>query len=162
MSRLGDIYAALAARSVSYTYDGSTVTPTVHQPHQLKASYDPSELPVRLLLPQVQYGAQGRNIQPVAFSGGSSVDAPWYLVDRLLLLPAGEGLGGVAAVAGPIIEYMDAYLQAIYEDVTLIRKAAVENVDIYTALMDWPLNSNSLYWGVEATLTVRDHRAYTR
>lgn len=159
MSRLGLIYAALAARPVSYTAGGELVTPAVDEPHELRSSYLPAELPRRLLLPQVAYGAEARQAHPTAWGGGQSVRVPWLVVDRLLMQPIGEGTGEFADVAGAIIDYMDAYLEALMTQAPLVAKTAITSVDIYAAALEWPLASGSLYWGVEAVLQVEDQRA---
>jgi len=159
MSRLSLIYAALAKREVSYTVGETVVTPAVDEPHELKASYLPAELPRRLLLPQVAYGAEARQAHPTAWSAGQSVRVPWLVVDRLLMKPEGEGTGQFSDVAGALIEYMDAYIEAMMTQAPLVAKTAIVSLDIYAAALEWPLMSGVFYWGAEAVLQVEDQRA---
>ncbi len=149
MSAILDIYAALAATTVT----ADSKTPTVYSLEALPQSAATAHLPCRLLLPVGDAANEGRDGQFIAI--GDTVAVDWQIKDLMLWESTGQGIG-LSGVASQLVEYAGKYMDMIR---TFKAPSAQSNLLTVTALpgtFEYPSNSGVSYYGVMCTLTIHE------
>ncbi len=151
MSQLADIYAALAAISVT----AAGKTPPVTLPDAIPASLPTALLPCRLLQPLgTPLNAQSSGALAL---GGGQVQR-WRLTDLLVWAATGQGRGP-ADHSGTLVAYCAAYASAVAVGRALdtpASRATVVDVQFEPGLFEVPKASGSRYYGVACTVTVEE------
>lgn len=151
MSRLSEIYAALAATPVS----AEGKTPTVYDCDALPPAVTTAQLPCRLLHPPgrlLEAQANGA----LALSGGRQI-IRWRLTDLLLWAPVGQGRH--ADQSGALLAYCEAYAGAVRPGVPLDTSASrgtVVGVSFEPGVFTYPQPDGSAYYGVECRVWVEE------
>lgn len=146
-SNLLAIYAALAA--VQVPLNGKVVP--VRNVDALPESVAAGDTPVRLLMPWSERGG-GANTSVLALQGLATAD--WVLVDLLLIRPAQAGKLETASEA--IVRYMQDYASALARTRQLAGAVIAGPVRITSGVGAYPAGSAAQWFGVEATITVRE------
>jgi len=121
---------------------------------KLSTMVNPSDLPLRLLLP-VDQNSEGRNIGALDFASQHRV-ATWKVTDLFLLeyVQAGAGLYDAAA---DLVMYVLDYEDAINANRRLVPNAIiVEDLMMRMGVYNWPLDSDGNYFGVWCSLTLKE------
>lgn len=150
-SRLDEIYAAIAAMSVSL--NGASVRVLSYD--ATPDSVEDADAPVRLLLP-VPQDERRQVAQPAALEG-NRLRVTWGITDLCLLAKVGNGtLKGNTAT---LINYQRAYLGAFgvlkgYADPSTRLFPVVEPLVLNAGTFEYP--TKVLWWGVSVTWKVRE------
>jgi len=150
MSRLTEIYAALAAISIS----AAGKTPLVYAYDAAPSAVTTAQLPCRLLQP-LGGGLDAQAVGALALGGGQVIR--WRLTDLLLWAPAGQGRR--ADHSGALVAYCEAYAGAVGIGQSLdtsASRATVVNVTFEPGLFTYPKTGGSAYYGVECLVSVEE------
>src|SRR3990167_7439761 len=154
-SKLLEGFDALAATSVT----ARNQNVQTRGPKNLMTSINPSDLPLRLLLP-VDQNSEGRNIGAIDLAGRYRT-AIWKVTD-LFLLEYVESGAGLYDCAEDLTLYVVAYENAINANRTLIRNCMViEDLLCRMGVFEWPMSvaknaANPEYFGVWCSLTIKE------
>lgn len=148
MSAIADIYAALAAKSVT----AASKTPTVYSLAALKKSAETADLPLRLLLP---FSGRGPGRDGQFISLGTLTSITWRITDLCLWEPVAQTLG-IAEVSPDIIAYAGAYLDMIRTFRAPTTQSHITGFSIAPDVYQWPVGSGRWYYGVEVVLEIEE------
>lgn len=150
MSRLTEIYAALAAIPVS----AAGKIPRVYDCDALPSAITTAQLPCRLLQPpNTRLDAQASGA--LALGGGQVIR--WQVTD--LLLWAAVGQGRQAEHSGALRAYCEAYVGAVGIGLPLdtsASRATVVNLTFEPGLFEYPKPGGSVYHGVECRVWIEE------
>lgn len=148
-SRLVDIFEALAEMPVAV--NGAVVN--VYGLDTLPNSVAAAALPARLLLP-LGTRSEGRSVSFATFGQNGVVVPQWRITDVLLYKPTAQGRG-LNDVAPDLIAYMAAYVDALRATRTLAG-ATIVDAGLEPGVWTYPVGGSKDYYGVEATLTLKE------
>lgn len=149
MSAILDIYAALAAKTVT----ADSKTPTVYSLASLPSSVETAQLPCRLLLPVGDNSNEGRDIGFIAI--GTTATVNWQVKDLLLWQSTGQGIG-LSGFASQLVEYAGAYVDMIRSFKQPSTYSNLESVNILPGIFEYPSAGGIFYAGVMCTLTIHE------
>jgi hypothetical protein len=146
MSALLAIYDALAAMQVPV----NAVIVPVKKPTELPESVAAASTPIRLLMPM---GTRPGSTAIAALTMQGAAGAEWRIADLLLLKPAQAGR--LDQAAGVLVQYMQDYASALMRQRALAG-AFIQSAGVEAGIFEYPAQSNVKWFGVEATLTVKE------
>jgi hypothetical protein len=146
MSNLRTIYTALA--NVPVALNGSVVTAL--DVDKLPETVAAANLPLRLIMP-LGTRPDARAMTFESLNGVST--AEWRITDLFLLQTTAQRK--LEQVAPDLANYMAAYVTALSK-ARALAGALIENVSVTAGVYVYPAQSNATYFGVEATVTVRE------
>lgn len=148
MSQLSEIYTALAAKVVTV---GATNV-AAKDVSELPQSVETGVMPIRLLLP-FNEKAGGDELSIVTFGRTATID--WRITDLLFWASAGQG-SGLANAAPSLVAYKAAYVDMIRQMRWPQGVGDVVGLELRPGDFEWPRGSQRWYYGVAATVTVRE------
>jgi hypothetical protein len=148
VSAIADIYAALAAKSVT----AASKTPTVYSLSTLKKSAETADLPMRLLLP---FNGRGPARDGQFISLGTLVGVTWRITDLCLWEPEAQTLG-IAEVSPELIAYCGAYVDMLRTFRAPTAQSHLAGFTLAPDLYEWPKGSGRWYYGVECVLEIEE------
>lgn len=150
MSQLLDIYAALAAQTV--TVDDVDVP--ADDLHQVQNAYERPSLPRRLMLPPgANEGSGVVEFTPLSF--GNQMQVTWRITDLLLWQAQGQGMG-VAEVLPRLADYIAAYAEMLRQLKRPTSRSTVTGFSPAADVYEWPAGSGQWYWGVRCIVMVSE------
>jgi hypothetical protein len=150
MSDLTGIYDAWAAVVIT----AASKTPTAYNCDELPSSIQTAHLPCRLLLP-FDEEADGVEFPALSLAGGLS--AVWTLTELTLWEAVGQTTG-IAQMGGELVQYAEAYANAIRDNRRLVRaspNATIEGARLERGVYSWG-GGTAQFYGLKATLTIRE------
>ena len=150
---LRDIITDLAGVTVT----AGAVTPTVRYLDTITESVEPASLPVRLIVPTSDIGGtESPSGEPMGACGtGAGASVEWHIGDLLLI--EAEPLRRIGENQALVVDYMDAYTDALRQTRTL-GGAVVQSWALNPGMYEWPTGSGRWFYGVLATVIVRETR----
>jgi hypothetical protein len=156
-SSLVEVYALLAAMSVSYTdRSGATATPHVFNLDTFPSNIQTAILPCRILFP-IGWGGQGMTL---GIGPGTEADSTYTITDFFLLESGARG-EGLFVQAPVLMRYVKAYADAIslkwqYASLNSVSQPLTVSVNIVPAEYNIPQGSDNWYYGVKCDLTISE------
>lgn len=155
MSNVRDLYTNLAAVDISFTKEDGVATGTIdcrdlnELPDGVLSGTD---LPVRLLLPVEEWGANAPNLTKIS-SGSSGVSArvPWMVVDLLLWEQVGNSQ--ISEYYPDLVKYCGAHVEAMLNNKDIATNVYLQSATYRTGTYQFPMNAKQQYFGVEAMIT---------
>jgi len=159
MSNLRTAYTNLAAMAVSFTKENGISTGTINckDLHQLPdGAVSTADLPVRLLLPMEDWGADAPNLGIIS-SGASGVSGlmTWMITDLLLWDQVAQNMQ-IQMHYPDLVRYCGAHVTALLDNKDMASYVYFRNVYYRTGVFEYPLASGKQYFGVEAVCTFEE------
>jgi len=149
--QLRTIYNTIAA--VSVTAGGKT--PTVYNLDSLPDVMHSASVPARLLLP-VASNMEGRNLSFVLAGTGQMRTAQWKITDLLLWQAQAQGRG-LEQVAGHLVDYVAAYVNAVAAKQPLISgQVTLEDMTLTPGVFLYPSSGATAWFGVEVVWQIKE------
>lgn len=156
-SQLTAIYAALGAWTFSISIGGVAKSVTALWGDSLTNQIPAARLPARVLAP-MENAAEGEGLQLLTFGTTSTGRVDWIIRDILLLKPTTQGQG-LPEVSAQLVQYAQDYatkLQTARRVLSTPSKATIIRAGILPGVIEWPVNSEVFYQGVECALTITE------
>lgn len=153
-SQLTAIYNALGAWTFSITIGGSAKAVAALWGSTLKNEIPDAVLPVRVLAP-MENAAEGEGLQLITFGSPSSGQVDWIIRDILLLKPTTQGRG-LPEVSPQLVQYAQDYATKLQTARRVLSTATIIRAGILPGVIEWPVNSERFYQGVECALTITE------
>ena len=160
MSDIRLLYDTLAATDIVYTNEASSqITVSAHDLDTVKEEIESLHLPTRVLIPLQSRGAGEGSGMELLTVGTSNIFGriTWRIADLFLHASAGEGYG-LHSHLPDLVRYAGAYAEKIADagaDLG-IGTMTFAGLDIQVSMIEWPLQSDQLYYGVEALISYEE------
>lgn len=153
-SQLTSIYDALGAWTFSIVLGGVTKAVTALWGETLKNTVSAAQLPARVLAP-MENAAEGEGLQLLTFGTTSTGRVDWIIRDVLLLKPTTQGMG-LPEVSPLLVKYAQDYATKLQTTRRVLNTATIIRAGILPGVIEWPVNSETFYQGVECALTITE------
>jgi hypothetical protein len=160
--QLVEIIQALAAMQVtvpgSIAYHGDK-TPNVFALGTLPNTMPDAKLPARLLrmMRSTDAGAQSFTL---VFGNDNSARVPWRIYDVLLWRKLSQGLG-LGSHEADLVKYASAYMDKLKTIPAPTTRSRIINAQVIVAEINFPLESDYWYAGVEVALDIEERLVST-
>lgn len=158
-SRILSIYSALAATQITVGSELVKVAPITQLPNSVSSL----QTPIRILTPLQQFSPPNLSSTSVggAYQGsGGVLDLDWLIHDLLLWAPLAQGRG-LQTHSEELIKYCGEYIDMIRDSTRLAlpQNTWIHRWSLHVELIEFPLSSRMLYFGVRGALIVREKMA---
>ena len=153
MSNIRSLYTALAGINITFTTEaGSNATPVAYDLNSLPRGIKTGHLPCRLLLPTEEWeGGGGLEIMSMGTATASG-EMVWNVTDLMLWKAVGQGRGLMDALPD-LVRYAGAYVEALIQNRNITPNTRLRSLNVRPGVFQYPLGSNSHFFGVEVNLT---------
>lgn len=151
-SNLVAIYTAVAAMSITVGDD----TPTVYGLASVPNKVESAPLPVRLLeIFDNRMDTLTAKHSTISGSFTPHMHVTWSISDLLLWKSEARGRG-IKDVDTSLITYCQKYIDAVAANEAITATASIEDCKLLPGLFPYPASSDTFYFGVLATLTIKE------